>query len=49
MAAVPPAGAAAFGMKAVWANRGGLARLRLPGAPVAVITTLDELPALLGL
>jgi len=43
------AGAAAFGMKSVWANRGGSARWRLPGAPVAVIKNLGELPALLGL
>jgi FMN phosphatase YigB (HAD superfamily) len=42
-------GAAAFGMKTVWANRGGLKRPRLPAGPVAEIQTLDALPGLLGL
>lgn len=42
------AGASAFGMKAVWVNRSGSKRERLPGGPVAEIGRLDELPALLG-
>lgn len=43
------AGAAHFGFKAVWANRGGAPCERLPGEPVAELRTLDGLPALLGL
>lgn len=43
------AGAAHFGFKAVWANRGGAPRERLPGEPVAELVALDRLPALLGL
>jgi 2-haloacid dehalogenase len=43
------AGAAHFGFKAVWANRGGAPRERLPGEPAAELRTLDGLPALLGL
>ncbi|HET7594085.1 MAG TPA: haloacid dehalogenase type II [Stellaceae bacterium] len=43
------AGAAHFGFKAVWANRGGAPRERLPGEPVAELAALDRLPALLGL
>jgi 2-haloacid dehalogenase len=43
------AGAAQFGFKAVWANRAGAPRERLPGAPVAELSGLDRLPALLGL
>lgn len=43
------AGAAVFGFKAVWANRGGHKPERLPGKPVAEMKTLDDLPALLGL
>jgi 2-haloacid dehalogenase len=42
------AGASAFGMKAVWVNRSGSKRERLPTGPVAEISRLDELPALLG-
>jgi 2-haloacid dehalogenase len=42
-------GAASFGFKAVWANRNGAPRERLPAQPVAVIDSLAELPALLGL
>ncbi|MEQ8604389.1 MAG: haloacid dehalogenase type II [Marivibrio sp.] len=42
------AGAAHFGFQVVWINRFGQPRERLPGAPKAVIETLDELPALLG-
>ncbi len=40
--------AASFGMKVVWCNRTGQRRERLPGAPVAEVTTLAELPGLLG-
>ncbi|HZB89953.1 MAG TPA: haloacid dehalogenase type II [Stellaceae bacterium] len=43
------AGAASFGFKAVWANRAGAPRERLPAEPVAEIASLDALPALLGL
>lgn len=42
------AGARAFGMQAVWVNRSGSKRERLPAGPVAEIRRLDELPALLG-
>ncbi len=41
--------AAAFGMRAVWCNRYGQRRERLPGAPEAEIRTLAELPGLLGI
>ena len=41
--------AAAFGMRVVWCNRYGQRRERLPGAPVAEVKTLAELPALLGI
>jgi len=40
--------ASAFGMKVVWCNRYGQPRERLPGAPDREITSLAELPALLG-
>ncbi|MFO1352781.1 MAG: haloacid dehalogenase type II [Gammaproteobacteria bacterium] len=43
------AGAASFGFRAVWINRGGQRRERLPDPPEAEIQTLDELPPLLGL
>ena len=43
------AGAAQFGFEAVWLNRGGGPRERLPGEPAAELRTLDGLPALLGL
>lgn len=43
------AAAADFGFKAVWANRGGAPRERLPAQPAAEIGGLDALPALLGL
>jgi 2-haloacid dehalogenase len=42
------AGAAAFGFHAVWIDRRGEAEERLPGRPDARITTLADLPALLG-
>ncbi len=40
--------ASAFGLATVWCNRGGQRRERLPGAPDREITTLAELPELLG-
>jgi 2-haloacid dehalogenase len=40
--------ASAFGMRVVWCNRYSQRRERLPGAPDREITTLAELPALLG-
>src|SRR5262249_21541743 len=41
--------ASAFGMKVVWCNRYGQPRERLPGAPDHEITSLADLPALLGI
>jgi 2-haloacid dehalogenase len=41
--------ASAFGMQVVWCNRYGGRSERLPGAPDRVITTLSELPQLLGI
>lgn len=41
-------GASAFGMRVVWCNRYGQKPERLPGKPDFEITTLAELPALLG-
>lgn len=43
------AGAAHFGFRAVWANRGGAPRENLPGTLAAEIRDLDALPKLLGL
>jgi 2-haloacid dehalogenase len=40
--------AAAFGMQVVWCNRYGQPPERLPGGPAAEITSLAQLPALLG-
>ena len=40
--------ASAFGMRVVWCNRYGQKHERLPGAPDFEITTLAELPALVG-
>jgi 2-haloacid dehalogenase len=42
------AGAAAFGFQAVWIDRRGEPEDRLPGRPDERITTLADLPALLG-
>ncbi len=42
-------GAANFGFTVAWLNRFGQQAERLPGTPAAVIATLAELPALLGL
>ncbi len=41
--------ASAFGMKTVWCNHTGQPDDRLPGAPDHRLTSLAELPALLGL
>jgi 2-haloacid dehalogenase len=41
--------ASAFGMKVVWWNRYGQQAERLPGKPDREVTTLADLPALLGL
>lgn len=43
------AGSAHFGFQAVWANRSGAPRERLPGTLAAEIPSLEALPALLGL
>jgi 2-haloacid dehalogenase len=43
------AGAAAFGFRAVWVNRGKLPVENLPAHPEAVLPSLAELPGLLGL
>ena len=40
--------ASAFGMQVVWCNRYGQPRERLPGRPDREITTLADLPALVG-
>ncbi len=40
--------ASAFGMKVVWCNRYNQRRERLPGAPDREISSLAELPALVG-
>jgi 2-haloacid dehalogenase len=41
--------ASAFGMQVVWCNRYNQRRERLPGAPDGEVTSLLELPALLGI
>lgn len=41
-------GASAFGLKVIWCNRYGQARERLPGAADAEVSTLAEIPRLLG-
>ena len=43
------AGAARFGFQAVWVDRVGRAAERLPGRPAATLSTLKDLPGLLGL
>jgi 2-haloacid dehalogenase len=40
--------ASAFGMRAIWCNRYGQKRERLPGAPDRVVASLADLPALVG-
>lgn len=42
------AGAATFGFRVVWVNRFGQAQERLPDQPDFEITTLSELPAIVG-
>ena len=42
------AAAATFGFKVVWVNRFGQARERLPDAPDVEITTLHDLPSIVG-
>jgi 2-haloacid dehalogenase len=42
------AGAAAFGFTVAWVNRSGAAVDNLPAGPAAIIGSLSELPALLG-
>ncbi len=42
------AAAAMFGFKVVWVNRFGQARERLPDAPDVEITTLHDLPSIVG-
>jgi 2-haloacid dehalogenase len=42
-------GASSFGMRVVWCNRYGQKRERLPGTPDCSVTSLAELPLLLGL
>lgn len=41
--------ASAFGMRVAWCNRQGNRRERLPGAPDRELTSLSELPGLLGI
>lgn len=41
-------GAAAFGFRVVWINRYGQRRERLPSQPDEILTSLEDLPALLG-
>ena len=43
------AGAACFGFRGAWLNRGGLPRETLPPAPDVEISSLAELPGLLGI
>jgi len=43
------AAASAFGFKVVWCNRFGQARERLPGSPDIEVTSLTDLPAIVGL
>ena len=40
--------ASAFGMRVIWCNRYGQKPERLPGAPDRVVTSLADLPALVG-
>jgi 2-haloacid dehalogenase len=40
--------ASAFGMRAIWCNRSGQPRERLPGAPKGEVRSLAELPPLLA-
>ncbi|MBL8702552.1 MAG: haloacid dehalogenase type II [Alphaproteobacteria bacterium] len=40
---------AAFGLRAVWVNRGGAPTEGLPGAPTAIVSGVGDVPTLLGL
>lgn len=40
--------ASAFGMRVIWCNRNAQRLERLPGKPDRVVTTLSELPAIVG-
>lgn len=42
------AGAAAYGFRTVWVNRGGEPMDRLPGRPETILETLDTIPDLIG-
>lgn len=42
------AGAAAYGFRTVWVNRGGEPVDRLPGRPETILETLDTIPDLIG-
>lgn len=42
------AAAAHFGFQVVWLNRFGMVWEKLPGAPAAIVSSLDELPALIA-
>ncbi|MBV8487305.1 MAG: haloacid dehalogenase type II [Planctomycetaceae bacterium] len=42
------AGAASFGLRVIWVNRSKAAPERLPGTPAATISSLTELPGILG-
>lgn len=42
-------GASAFGFKVIWCNRYGQGKEILPGAPDVEVSTLREIPAILGL
>lgn len=43
------AGAAAFGLNAIWINRAGATPERLPAGPAAVLPSLAALPELIGI
>lgn len=43
------AGAATFGFRVAWINRGGQPRERLPGGPAVELESLDPVPGLLGI
>jgi 2-haloacid dehalogenase len=42
-------GASAFGLKVIWCNRYGQEKEILPGSPDAEVSTLREIPAVLGI
>jgi len=43
------AGAAAFGLNAIWINRAGATPERLPSGPAAILSSLAGLPELIGI